>query len=255
MKKIKYAVGDIGNTLTKISLLNKKFNIVKSYNIETKELFNKTKNSIFFRKILNKSLTKKILFSSVVPSAYKVIKLQLKKKNFKSIEIKDLNLKKIIKIKVKKAKELGSDRISNAVGSLHFYKSNIIVIDFGTATTFDIINKPNSYVGGVIAPGINSSIVNLKDSTELLPIINLKFKRKNYGKNTKDAINSGFLWGYQGLINNIVEKICSSNRVKYKIILTGGYAHIFKKLISKKPVIDQNITMKGIIKIYKDLLI
>ncbi len=255
MKKTKYIIGDIGNSLTKISLLDHKLNISKSYNIKTKKLLNKNNNNIFFNKIINHNVNKKILFSSVVPSVYKIIKSQLKKKKFKVIEIKELNIKKIIKLKVKKINDLGSDRISNAIGSLYNYKNNCIVIDFGTATTFDIINKPIFYEGGVITPGINSSILNLNKSAELLPVINLKYKKKAYGKDTKEAINSGFLWGYQGLINNIIQKICTAKRLNYKIILTGGYAPIFKKLISRKPVIDQNITMKGIIKIYKDLII
>ena len=86
-------------------------------------------------------------------------------------------------------------------------EADYIIIDFGTATTFDIISKNGKYNGGVIAPGVKSSIINLNKSTASLPVFELKIKAKSYGKNTKDALNAGFLWGYQGLINNIVKKI------------------------------------------------
>ena len=173
----------------------------------------------------------------------------------KTYEIKELKVRKIIKLNILNFKQVGSDRISNAVGAYSEYKDNCLVIDFGTATTFDVIKKPGVYDGGVIAPGIKLSIINLEKSTALLPILNLKNKAKPYGKNTKDALNSGFLWGYQGLINNIIKKITSGSKKKYKTILTGGYSYIFKKYINNKSIIDQNITIKGIIKIYKDLLI
>ena len=89
----------------------------------------------------------------------------------------------------------------------------------------------------------------------MLPFLKLSSKARAYGKNTTQAMNSGFIWGYQGLINNIIGKIISSNKLKYKIILTGGYASLFKKYIKKKTIIDQNVTIKGVIKVYKEFLI
>ena len=120
---------------------------------------------------------------------------------------------------------------------------------------FDIVKKDGIYDGGVIAPGIKLSIQNLHKSTALLPSFILKTNNIIYGKNTLDALNAGFLLGYQGLINNIIKKITLSSKKNYKIILTGGYAQLFKKYVYKKTIIDQNITIKGIIKIYKDLLV
>ena len=80
----------------------------------------------------------------------------------------------------------------------------------------------------MIAPGVKLSIMNLNKSTALLPIFNLKKNQKNYGKNTKDALNAGFIWGYEGLINNIIKKITYNWKMNYKIILTGGYAKFLK---------------------------
>ena len=85
-------------------------------------------------------------------------------------------------------------------------------------------------------------------------MFDLKNKQKNYGKNTKDALNAGFIWGYDGLINNIINKITKNRKKKYKIILTGGYANLFKKIIKRKNIVDQNITIKGISKVYRKFL-
>ncbi len=247
-------MGDIGNTQTKLSLVNKKFKIIKSFNIETKKLENKKNLTSFFNSILNSKIEKKILFSSVVPKIYKNINLFLKKKYFICYEIKSLPLTKIVKIKVDSFKQLGSDRIANAIASYILFKTNCLVIDFGTATTFDIIKKPGIYRGGVIAPGVKLSIMNLNKYTSALPSFKLKINKKNYGKNTIDALNAGFLWGYQGLINNIIKKISESFKCNFKIILTGGYAEMFSKLVKNKSLIDQNITIKGIMYIYKFLI-
>jgi len=246
-----YIVGDIGNTSTKVCILNNKFEIAKSFNFETIKIFKKNYIKKILSNYLNKNLNSNLLFSSVVPAAYKEIKKIFKSMEFKLFEIKDFSLDKIIKINVKNKKQLGSDRIANAIGAKKF--KNCLVLDFGTATTFDVI-KNEVYEGGVIAPGVKLSIMNLNKNTALLPLINLKKNQKNYGKNTKEALNAGFVWGYEGLINNIINKITSREKNNYKIILTGGYANFFNSIIKKKISIDQDITIKGIAKVYKEFI-
>ena len=245
-----YIVGDIGNTSTRICLL-KKSKILKSIIFDTENLLIKG----FIKKILKnfkkKKLKKEILFSCVVPRTLKKIQNELKNENFKVLEIKSLSLKKLIKINVKNISQLGSDRIVNSIEGKRF--KNCLIIDFGTATTFDIIRN-GVYEGGVIAPGVKLSIKNLSQSTALLPFFKLKANQKSYGKNTKDALNAGFIWGYQGLINNIINKITFNWKMKYKIILTGGYANLFKKFIKKRTSVDQNITINGISRVYTELL-
>jgi len=245
-----YIIGDIGNTSTRVCLLNES-KILHSIIFDTKKIFLKG----FFKKTINrfskKNLKREILFSCVVPLALKEIKKNLKKTNYRVLEIKSLNLKKMIKINIKNFKQLGSDRIVNSIKGKEF--KNCLIIDFGTATTFDIV-KNEIYEGGVIAPGIKLSIKNLSQSTALLPMFDLKRQQKSYGKNTKDALNAGFIWGYEGLINNIIYKITNNWKMKYKIILTGGYANLFKKIIKKKTIIDQNITIKGVSKVYREFL-
>ena len=85
-------------------------------------------------------------------------------------------------------------------------------------------------------------------------MFNLKNQKKSYGKNTLEALNSGFIWGYEGLINNIINKITKNWKMKYKIILTGGYANLFKKIIKRRTIVDQNITIKGVSEVYRKFI-
>ena len=245
-----YIIGDIGNTSTKICLFNKS-KISKSVIFNTKKIFLRGFVKRTLNKFFIKNLRKEILFSCVVPPALKNIRKILKKTNYNVLEIKKFNLKKLIKINIKNINQVGSDRIVNSIEGKRF--KNCLIIDFGTATTFDIV-KNGIYEGGVIAPGVKSSIKNLSQTTALLPMFDLKNKQTSYGKNTKDALNAGFIWGYDGLINNIIDKITKNWKMNYKIILTGGYAKLFKKIIKRKTIVDQNITIKGVSRVYQEFL-
>ena len=192
------------------------------------------------------------MFSSVVPS-YQLILKKFLKKNYR-IELKEIKEKainKIVKINIKNKNQVGSDRIANAAGVYKKYKANCIVLDFGTATTFDVVTKKGIYNGGIIAPGLNLSIKSLSSSADQIPIFSIKKQKKVIGKNTVEALRSGFYWGYSGLINNIILKIENETKKKYKIIFTGGYADLFKASIIRPFEIDKNITIKGIIEIFK----
>ena len=250
-------IGDIGNTLTKICLLNtKNFKIIKVFYFNSKEInisnsLKKNLKKIFKNK--STSFCKVALFSSVVPS------YQIKLNNFlynnykiKLIEIKNKKLDKIIKINIKNKKQVGSDRIANAVGVYKKYKNDCIVLDFGTATTFDVVTKSGVYNGGIIAPGVNLSIKSLIASADQIPAFSIKKQKKIIGKNTIEALRSGFYWGYSGLINNIISKIEKETGKKYKIIFTGGFANLFKTSIYRPFNIDKNITIRGIIEIFKN---
>jgi len=248
-------IGDIGNTVTKICLVDiKNFNIKKIFYLNSKEIKYQKYLTSKLKKILkNKSICKTALFSSVVPNYQLNIKRILNKTyKIKMREIKEKSLKKGVKINIKNSNQVGSDRIANAVGAFKRYKSNCIVLDFGTATTFDVITKYGVYNGGIIAPGVNLSMQSLSNSADQIPFFSIKKQKKVIGKNTIDALRSGFYWGYSGLINNIILKIEHETKKKYKIIFTGGYAHLFKTSMIRPFVIDKNITIDGIIEIYKN---
>jgi len=248
-------IGDIGNTITKISLVQlKNFKIKKIIYFNSQKIYSNNNLKLIFKKIIKKNKIYKIaLFSSVVPKHELKIKSFLKKKYHIILkEIKDQKIKKIVKINIKNKNQVGSDRIANAVGVYKKYKTDSIVLDFGTATTFDVVSKYGLYNGGVIAPGINLSIKSLSSSADQIPLFALKKQKKTIGKNTIEALRSGFYWGYLGLINNIILMIEKETKKKYKIIFTGGYADLFKTSIIRPFVIDRNITIKGIIEIFKE---
>ena len=150
-----------------------------------------------------------------------------------------------MKIKVNR-KQVGSDRLANSIAVISKRK-NYIVLDFGTATTFDVVIK-NEYRGGVIAPGVNIYLKTLVDKATLIPKLNLKKIRKVIGKNTVNAVRSGFFWGYVGLINNIIELIKKETKKSFKIIITGGFSSLFVNSLRFKVIIDKDITLKGLIK-------
>ena len=246
-----YLIGDIGNTETKLCVLDKKFKIIKRLNVDTLKI----KNQYYFKKIIfsfikGRIVNKKVLFSSVVPSVFITIKKSFKKYfNIQCQELKQTHYSKIIKIKAKK-KQIGSDRIANAIGSYYIYKSDCIILDFGTATTFDVINR-GTYMGGIIAPGVNLSLSTLIKRANLIPPFTIKKINKVVGNNTLSALRSGFYWGYAGMIENIIRLIKKETKRTYKIILTGGYSSLFKNSIKSKVFIDKDITMKGLIELLR----
>ena len=127
-------------------------------------------------------------------------------------------------------------------------KYNYIILDFGTATTFDVIVK-KIYFGGVIAPGVKLSLNSLSDRATLIPKIDLKKINKVIGNNTISAVRSGFFWGYAGLIDNIINLIKKETRKSFKVIITGGFSGLFKNSLKTKVSQNENITIKGLIKI------
>ncbi len=244
-----YILGDIGNSVTKVFLLNSNYKIIRKIKFSSKEISKKILSSKF--NFLTKDIKKirKILFCSVVPKSFNLLKRYLQEKTKqKCYEIKDLNLKSLININVN-YKQVGSDRLTNAISLLN-KKDNFIILDFGTATTFDVVIK-KTYKGGIIAPGIKISLRTLSDKAALIPKINLKKINRIIGNDTISAVRSGFFWGYRGLIDNIVNLIKKETRKSFKLIITGGFSNLFKNSIKTKVIQDKDITIKGLIKISK----
>ena len=245
-----YIIGDIGNSEVKICIFSSKNKQIKKIVLKTSCInsnnLNKNISSIY-----NFNKNTKALFSSVVPNVYKSVKFFfLKKFKIKTVEVKELKLKQFIQIKVNK-KQVGSDRLCNAI-ALTNKKSNFIIIDFGTATTFDVVIK-NQYLGGIIAPGVSLSLNTLISNASLIPNLKLKEIRHVLGKNTVSAVRSGFYWGYLGLVENIINKIYKQTKKKYKIVITGGFSNLFSKSLKINPIIDKDITMKGLQRIIKHI--
>ena len=220
-----YLIIDIGNTNIDFVNFNKLTNKYSNkFTVDTSDILEGRLGTV--NKKIKKNFYQGALCSSVVPNAFNKLKKMLKAKNVHLNEIKDRHLNLPIKLKLNKPKQVGSDRVVNAIAAFKIYKKNSIIIDFGTATTFDVIVQ-NSYIGGMITPGINLSLKVLKEATAKLPLIKLKKTNKYIGKDTVSAMNNGMYWGYIGLIKELVQKIIKETNKKYLVIFTGGLANIF----------------------------
>ncbi|MDA9650741.1 type III pantothenate kinase [Candidatus Pelagibacter sp.] len=242
-----YILGDIGNTETKIFLISTNNKNIRKITFSTKNNNYVKLNKLFINLKIDYKKLKKILFCSVVPKSFNLIKKFLSKKTkLKCYEVKELNLRSLIRIKAN-YKQVGSDRLTNAI-SLMNNRENFIILDFGTATTFDVLIN-NIYSGGVIAPGVKLSLNILSDRATLIPKIDLKKIKNVVGNDTISAVRSGFFWGYAGLIDNIIYLIKKETRKSFKVIITGGFSNLFKKSIKTKVIHNKNITINGLIKI------
>ena len=146
---------------------------------------------------------------------------------------------------------VGADRLANAVGGHHTYQKPLIVVDFGTATTFDVVDQDGNYIGGAIAPGIVLSVEILHSATAMLPRIVVERPARVIGKSTTEAMQSGIFWGYVGLVEGMVRRISDEFGGPLDVVATGGLAPLFH---GQTPVIthlDPDITMRGLVEIYR----
>ncbi len=193
-----------------------------------------------------------IIIGSVVPDITEELKSAIK--GF--FKIKPLVIADDIKVnfptELENPSEIGTDRIVNALSAWRMYNKPSIIIDFGTATTFDVVGKKGIYLGGVIAPGVNLSINALHTAAARLPRIAITKQEKVIGRNTVTAMSSGIYWGYAGLITNILDKVEKELNYKMLIIATGGLSELFVDEISKDIIINKDLTIKGLFMAYEE---
>lgn len=155
---------------------------------------------------------------------------------------------------IKTPSEIGADRLVDAVAVCAHYQSPAIIVDFGTATTFDVVNASGQYCGGVIAPGINLSLRALHLAAAKLPQIDVAKPDKVIGGNTKEAMQSGIYWGYISLIEGMIIRIADEMGLKEGqkpfVIATGGLAPLFDKGTDMIDIVDGDLIMKGLTHIY-----
>jgi len=142
--------------------------------------------------------------------------------------------------------EVGADRIANSVAAFQHYKAGLIVVDFGTATTFDCISEKGEYLGGVISPGISVSSDALSDKASKLPKVELLIPKNVIGKNTVESMQSGIIYGYTALVDGLIEKISINLNFKPKVIATGGLAKLIAGESNKIEDVDEYLTLKGL---------
>ncbi|WP_306110596.1 MULTISPECIES: type III pantothenate kinase [unclassified Roseovarius] len=148
--------------------------------------------------------------------------------------------------RVDEGTQVGPDRLVNAAGAYDLYGGNLIVVDFGTATTFDVVAEDGAYVGGVISPGVNLSLEALHMAAAALPHIDVTKPQKVIGTNTVDCMQSGVFWGYVGLVSGVTERIRAEYETPMKIIGTGGLAPLFAQGDLLFDEIREDLTMHGL---------
>ncbi|MBI1300492.1 MAG: type III pantothenate kinase [Alphaproteobacteria bacterium] len=246
---------DVGNTNTVFATFQED-ELTYSWRCETLRSRSADEYAVFLKQLfdlekLSLSNIKDVIISSVVPDTTfhleqfceKYIK---HKPLFVSDDIVD------IKINLDNPGELGADRLVNAIAVITHYSVPAIVLDFGTATTFDVIDKNGVYCGGVIAPGIRLSAQALTQAAAKLPQINIDKPKRTIGKSTRSAMKSGMYWGYLGMIEKIVDQIKSEMNDDMTVLATGGLAPLYASSTNHIDVVDDNLIFKGLLEIYKN---
>ena len=158
----------------------------------------------------------------------------------------DPGIKTGLNIKYENPREVGADRIVNAVAAIHEYGSPLIIVDFGTATTYCYVNEKGEYMGGAIAPGIGISMEALFDRASKFPRIELTRPENVVGKNTVAAMQSGIIYGYVGQVEGIVARIKAQSKEEPTVIATGGLADLIASETTVIDVVDNFLTLKGL---------
>lgn len=222
---------DVGNTSTSFVLFDLKKKVPTSFfktTISTVELRNPSalypRVNKVFPKISQKNIAG-VIISSVVPQIDAQLKMLILRLGFPKPIFVTAKTKSRVIIKYKNPKEVGADRLVNARAAIELTKGASIVIDFGTATTFDCVSKKGEYLGGVIAPGPVISAEALYQKTAKLPMVLLEKPAKILGQNTLESIQSGLYHGYRGLVKEIVKQLQKNLGGKVSVLTTGGQAH------------------------------
>lgn len=234
-----YLLVDISNSYTKIAFATTQ-RLSKPIRLPTAEL---TVGAM--RRILRGREVRAVIVSSVVPTKNKVITAaaSVARTLFLSAAL-DLG----VGVNYPAPRSIGADRLANAAAVAQLYGYPAIVVDFGTAVTFDVVSARGDYIGGVIAPGLEAMTNFLYQRTALLPKLSLHEPKRAIGKTTRDAMMSGAVFGYRGLVREILIRICAENssRKKARIVATGGYAGLIARKLPEIEAVHPNLTLEGL---------
>ena len=238
-RTIDYLLIDISNSFTKIAFATR-HRISQPVCIPTSQLTSRK-----LRQHLRAKAVERVVICSVVPAKNAAVK---KAAGSTQILWLDARLNLGVKIDYPRPKLIGADRLANAAAVAKLYGYPAIVVDFGTAVTFDIVSSRGAYIGGVIAPGLEAMTNFLYQRTALLPKLNLREPKCAVGKSTRDAMMSGAVFGYRGLVREIIERIRSEQfpQRKVKIVATGGYAQLIAARVPAIRWVNPNLTLEGL---------
>jgi len=235
---------DIGNTNITFGLLKGK-RIIRTFNIPTKDYgLNKLKAK------LSKAKPENTVICSVVPRATEKLKRDLLALTARKPYIIGKDILVPIKNLYLKPKQVGQDRLVNAYAASKLYGVPLIAIDFGTAITFDIISKKRAYLGGMILPGLKISLEALNQRTALLPKIKLEEPNAFIGRDTKNSMLSGIIYGFGSLADELITRIRKAIGQNALAIATGGNTELISKYCRKINKIDVSLTLKGLSMLY-----
>ncbi len=235
---------DIGNSNIFICIF-KNDRIISSKKISVSNL-KKANHKVCLKKLFLKYRQTKVLISSVVPHLTEYFIELLNKLKIDYFLTKNLLQISGLKTNLKNKKSIGDDRLINVIYAKQLYNKSVMIIDFGTATTIDVLDKYGIYDGGVITPGIDLSLKSLEERTAKLPLVSFKKTKSIIGKSTIEAIQSGFFWGYVSMMQGLVDKIQKEKNYKFHLILTGGNSKNFKGCFSNVIELDEFFNSKGL---------
>ncbi|WP_188942888.1 type III pantothenate kinase [Virgibacillus salexigens] len=246
---------DVGNTNTVLGVFEKdqlkhQWRI-KTDRYKTEDEFGMLIKSLFDHSGIAISEIKGVIISSVVPPImYALEKMSKDYFHLEPMIIGKETVHSFLNMRYPNPREIGADRVVNAVGAIEDYGSPLIVIDFGTATTYCFINKDKEYYGGVISPGINISMEALYSKASKLPRIEIQAPTSVIGSSTVEAMQSGAFYGYVGQVDGIVRRIKSEMQVEATVIATGGLASLIAHESETIDHVDPYLTLKGLYLIY-----
>jgi len=234
-----YLLIDISNSFTKLAFATRR-RISKPTRIETPGF-----NHAFLKRFIRKRKIDVIVVCSVVPNKNAVVRSVARRTQILWLTPK---IKLGVGIDYPSPKKIGADRLANAAAVVALYGCPAIVVDFGTAVTFDIVSAQQKYVGGVIAPGLESMTNFLYQRTALLPKLSLKEPRSAVGRSTIGAMRAGAVIGYRGLVREIITRIKAERfpRQKVRVIVTGGYAGLIGAQLAEIDAVHPNLTLEGL---------
>ncbi|MFH2219108.1 MAG: type III pantothenate kinase [Pseudomonadota bacterium] len=242
---------DVGNTNTVMGIFDGK-RLVQNWRTRTEQNttedeFNILVTSLFAIGGINSKDIDKTIISCVVPPMVTILDVFCRKYMGHKPRWVDATTATEMPIRYGNPKEVGADRIVNAVGAYHKYKTSLIVIDFGTATTFDSISSKGEYLGGAISPGIMIAAEALFMKASKLPRVEIFIPPENViGKDTASSIKSGIIFGYAGLVDGMVKRMKAEMGTNPGVIATGGLATLMHKVSETIEAVEPNLTLEGL---------
>jgi type III pantothenate kinase len=201
---------------------------------------------------IDRSAVDACIIASVVPTMTFALKLLCRRYFGKeALVVGEAGVAIGINVLLDHPEELGADRLVDAVAAHKFYPGPLIVIDFGTATTFNVVDTDGNYHGGAIAPGINLSLEALHAAAAKLPRVSIERPNSVIGKGTVSAMRSGIYWGYVGLIEGLVRRIAAEFGEKMTVVATGGLAPLFGEATEVIDHLRPDLTLRGLLEIYR----